>query len=69
MSKDVIVKGELDKAKRRALTIFDNWQRITGCLDGSSYLWELEGIIKDAVEIGVQAGMGIYKPLASEQEG
>jgi hypothetical protein len=59
-------KGELDRAKRRALTIFDDWQRMTGALDGTSWLWEVESIIADAVEIGVQAALGIHTPLAVE---
>lgn len=60
-------KGEMDKAKRRALVIFDEWLRVTGAIpDGSSWVWEAEGCIEDAVEIGVQAALGIYKPLESE---
>ena len=66
--KDCIKKGELDKAKRRALTIYDKWLRVTGALDGTSWAWEVEGIISDAVEIGVQAAMGIYRELESEQD-
>ena len=59
--------GDLDRAKRRALAIFEGWQRMTGCLDGSSYTWELEGIIEDAVEIGVQAAVGLHKTLEAEE--
>lgn len=62
-----MVKGEVDRACRRALQIFDEWQRVTGCLDGSSYVWELEGIVTDAVHIGIQAAMGIHRPLDSEE--
>jgi hypothetical protein len=65
--KDVLVAGELARAKRRAMAIFDEWQRITGCLDGSSYVWELESIIEDAVEIGVQAAYGIHRELEAEK--
>lgn len=60
-------KGEVDKAIRRALVIWDEWQRVTGCLNGSSYVWEIEGMIIDAVHIGVQAGLGTYEPLDSEE--
>jgi hypothetical protein len=61
-------QGEMARAKRRALRIFDEWQRITGCLEGSSYIWELEGIVEDAVECGAQAALGIYEPLEAEKE-
>lgn len=64
----VVTKGELDKAKRRALRIFDDWQRVTGALDGTSWLWEVEGIISDAVEIGVQCALEIYEPLEAEKD-
>ena len=65
MSEGVVTKGELDKAKRRALLILDKWQQITGALHGS-YEWECGSIVEDAVEIGVQAALGIYQPLESE---
>lgn len=60
--------GELARAKRRALAIFDEWQRITGCLDGSSYVWELEGIVEDAVECGAQAALNVYEELEAERD-
>lgn len=64
--KDVVVAGELARAKRRALAIFDRWLRVTDCLEGSSYQWEVESIIEDAVEIGVQAAYGVHRPLQAE---
>lgn len=66
--KTCVTAGELNKAKRRALTIFDQWLRITGAIpEGSSWVWECESIIEDAVEIGVQAAYGIYEPLDAEE--
>lgn len=65
---DVVTKGVLDRAKRRAHTIFDKWNRVAGCLEGSSYQWEVEAIIADAVEIGVQAAYGIHRQLEAERE-
>jgi hypothetical protein len=67
MSDGVVTKGELDKAKRRALLILDNWQRVTGALHGS-YEWEVGSIVEDAVEIGAQAALGIYEPLKGEHD-
>ena len=67
--RDSINKGELDRAKRRALTIFDKWLRLTGAIpEGSSWVWEAESCIEDAVEIGAQAALGVYKPLESERD-
>lgn len=60
--------GQVEKAKRRALIIFDNWQRITGVFRGSSYEWEVRAIIEDAVEIGIQEALDIYKPLDAEKD-
>lgn len=60
--------GQLERAIRRALTLFDNWQRVTGCLEGSSYEWEIRGIIEDAVHCGAQEALGVYKPLDAEQD-
>ena len=58
----------MDRAERRALVILDRWLRVTGCLDGSSYRWEVEGCVRDAVHCGIQAALGTHEPLESEQE-
>lgn len=64
-----LTKAALDKAKRRALTIFDTWLRVTGAIPaGSSWVCEAESCIEDAVEIGVQAAYGIHRPLESESD-
>ena len=66
--KDSVSIGELKTAKRRALNIWDKWREVTGVFDdGSSYRWEVEGIIEDAVEIGVQCALGIKRKLSSEE--
>lgn len=64
-----LTKAALDKAKRRALTVFDTWLRVTGAMPaGSSWVCEAESCIEDAVEIGVQAAYGIHRPLGSESD-
>ena len=67
MSADVMTRADVERAVRRALTLFDKWQRCTGAVP-SHYLAECEGCIEDAVHVGIQAAMGIYKPLDSEQD-
>jgi len=60
-------KGRAERATRRALVIFDNWNRVTGCFtEYTSYYSEVEGIIEDAVHCGIQEALGIYKELESE---
>jgi len=45
--------SELDRAKREALTIFDEWNDVTGFVTPhTSYYDELTSIIEDAVECG-----------------
>lgn len=56
-------------AKRRALAIFHNWNNVTGLIPaGSSYLWEIEACIEDAVECGAQAACGVFENLEGEPE-
>lgn len=60
-------KGQLDRAKRRALRILDDWIEVTGVVEAdSSYRYEMEAIVEDAVECGVQAALGISQPLEGE---
>ena len=48
-----MTKGEADYAIRQALNNFDNWNDITGCFNkGTSYYYEIQGVIEDAVRIG-----------------
>lgn len=60
-------KGQMERAKRRALNILDSWIDVTGVIKHhSGYHSELEGIVEDAVECGAQMALGIRKPLSSE---
>ena len=46
-------KGELEFAIRMALNNFDQWVDATGALaKGTSYYFECQGVIEDAVKIG-----------------
>jgi hypothetical protein len=60
--------GQLQDAKRRALNLFDTWNQVTGFVQpASSYYYEIQGCIEDAVECGAQAATGDYKRLESEE--
>ena len=62
-------RGEVDNATRRALNIFDSWNRSTGFVEEhTSYYYELQGIIEDAVHCGIQAALRIEEQLESEEE-
>jgi hypothetical protein len=61
-------KGEVDFAKRRALNLFDRWNDTTGFVKKfTSYYYEIQGCIEDAVECGVQIGVGVHELLESEK--
>lgn len=63
-----MTKGELEDAKRRALQIFDAWIEATGFVrTGSSYYYELQGLIEDGVHCGAQAETKDFKRLESEE--
>jgi hypothetical protein len=48
-----MTKGEVDYAIRQALNNFDEWNDCTGVIEkGTSYYYELQGVIEDAVRIG-----------------
>lgn len=56
-------------ATRRALTLFDQWNTVTGFVTPfTSYYYELQGIIEDAVQCGAQVAAGVHEPLESELE-
>lgn len=57
--------GDVERAERRALAILDDWNRTTGALRGS-YVFEVEGIVRDAVHCGIQGALNIYEPLEDE---
>lgn len=60
--------GELETAKRRALNLFDAWVNVTGfVVPHTSYYYELQGLIEDAVHCGAQAATGDMTRLESEE--
>jgi len=61
-------KGEIEFAKRRALNIFDHWNDVTGFVKKfTGYYYEIQSCIEDAVECGIQMGVGVHKKLDSEE--
>ena len=61
-------KGKLDNARRRALNLFDEWNKITGfVVEHTGYYYELQSLIEDAVDCGAQAALGVYEPLECEE--
>ena len=61
-------KGEIESAERRALNLFDKWNDITGYITKhSSYYYELQGVITDAVHCGIQQALNDFKSLDSEK--
>lgn len=64
-----MTRAELDRAKRRALNILDDWLDSTGAIEfNSGWHSEIEGIVEDAVEIGAQAALGVRETLESERK-
>jgi hypothetical protein len=55
-------------AASRAVTIYREWNKITDALSPStSYFYEVESCIIDAVHCGLQKGLRIQVPLVSEE--
>lgn len=64
-----MTKGELHDAERRALNILDAWIDVTGFVTrGTSYYYELQGLMEDAVHCGAQAATGDHRKLESEAD-
>lgn len=62
-------KGEIDYAIRRAFNKFDQWIDVTGYVPKfSSYYYEIQAVIEDAVHCGFQRAMDQEGPLPSEQD-
>lgn len=62
-------KGEIEFAKRRALNIFDKWNEVTGFVAPfTSYYYELQGLIEDAVHCGAQVAIGVHEPLEAHRK-
>lgn len=60
--------GQLANAIRRALNILDAWNDTTGVFQKeSSYYYEMQGVIEDAVRCGAQAASGVHEVLPSEE--
>ena len=60
--------GEVESAERRALNLFDRWNDVTGFVSRqTSYYYEIQGVIKDAVHCGIQEALGIFKSLDGEE--
>jgi len=58
-------KGQVEKAERLAVTEFDKWNDVTEAI---TYDYsEIEGIIKDAVHIGIQ--MALYGKVLRNKDG
>jgi hypothetical protein len=58
---------DLENAKRRALGILDQWLDAAGIIDkSSSHYQELQSVVVDAVQCGVQAATGVTEQLDSE---
>lgn len=58
-------KGQVEHAERRALSLFDEWNDITGVfVPGVSYYNEVTGCIEDAVHVGIQ--MALYGKVKIE---
>ena len=50
-----MTKGKIEKAERLALNEFDKWNDVTWFVDeDTGYYYELQGLIQDAVHIGIQ---------------
>lgn len=61
--------GEMEYAKRRALNIFDKWNDITGFVPKfTSYYYEIQSVIEDAVDCGAQVALGINEKLECEED-
>ena len=51
-------RGEMDYAKRMALNSFDKWNDSTGFFEkGTSYYYEVQSVIEDAVKIGIKVAL------------
>ena len=62
-------KGEVDYAVRRAHNKLDEWNDVTGVfVKHTSYYYEIQSVIEDAVHCGFQRALGDERPLPSELE-
>ena len=69
MHKEQILEKKLNKATERALKLFDKWNDVTGCFGkDTSYYYEVQACIEDAVKCGFQSALDKYEELKSEKE-
>ena len=60
-------QGEVHSAERRALNLFDSWNDVTGFVEKhTSYYYEMQAVVTDAVHCGIQQALNDFKPLDSE---
>jgi hypothetical protein len=60
--------GQVEKAERLALNAFDKWNDVTGFVqEHTSYYYELQVVIEDAVHIGIQ--MALNGKVAYDEDG
>lgn len=53
-----MTKGKIEYAERQALNLLDKWLETSGIVTPhTSYYYELQGIIEDAVHIGIQMAL------------
>jgi hypothetical protein len=53
-----MTQGKIDYAVRQALNELDKWNDITGAIQKhSSWYYELQSVIEDAVHIGIQVSI------------
>jgi hypothetical protein len=64
-----VTRGELDFAIRRAMNILDQWIDATGVIDPrTSYYYELQSVVEDAVHCGAQAETKDFEKLECEDK-
>jgi len=57
-----MTKGEMQYAVRKALNNFDKWNDVTGYFGPcTSYYYEMQKVIEDAVDIGARMAAGGVK--------
>lgn len=50
-----MTKGELEFAIWQAFNVLDAWNNVTGCFPkGTSYYYEMQSVVEDAVKIGAK---------------
>lgn len=50
--------GQVKDAERLALNELDKWNKVTGFIKpGTSYYYEMQAVIEDAVHIGIQMAL------------